>query len=46
MGKSKTGVQGVNFFIAGESFLVINDDALALAIPFFEKHLANKFRAL
>jgi hypothetical protein len=46
MGKSKTGVQGVNFFISGESFLIINDDALTLAIPFFEKHLADKFRAL
>ena len=46
MGKSKAGVQGVNFFLAGESFLIINDDALAIAIPFFEKHLAAKFRAL
>ena len=45
MGKSKSGVQGVNFFIAGESFLIIDDNALAVAIPFFEKHLSSKFRA-
>ena len=46
IGKSKKGVQGVNLWIAGENFLIINDDALALAVPFFEKHLAHKFRAL
>jgi hypothetical protein len=42
MGKSKKGVQGINFGLAGESFLIINDDALKIAIPFFEKHLSNK----
>jgi len=45
MGKSKSGVQGINFFIAGESFLIIDDNALAVAIPFFEKYLTDKFRA-
>jgi hypothetical protein len=39
MGKSKKGVQGLNFGLAGESFLIIKDDALKIAVPFFEKHL-------
>lgn len=46
MGKSKNGVQGINMWISGESFLIIDDDALALAVPFFEKHLTSKFKAL
>jgi hypothetical protein len=44
MGKSKKGVQGLNFGLAGESFLIINDDALKIAIPFFEKHLSKKHK--
>ena len=44
MGKSKNGVQGVNMWIAGESFLIINDEDLSVALPFFEKHLSSKFR--
>jgi len=30
----KKGVQGINFGLAGESFLIINDDALKIAILF------------
>ena len=46
MGKSKKGVQGINMWIAGESFLIIDDNALEIAIPFFEKYLPNKFKPL
>jgi hypothetical protein len=42
MGKSKKGIKGLNFGLAGESFLIINDDALKIAIPFFEKYLSKK----
>jgi len=45
IGKSQTGVPGINLWIAGESFLIISDDALTIAVPFFEMHLASKFRA-
>ena len=44
MGKSKKGVQGVNMWIAGENFLIINDDDLSVAVPFFEKYLSSKFK--
>ena len=44
MGKSKKGVQGVNMWIAGENFLIIKDDDLSVAVPFFEKHLSSKFK--
>jgi len=44
MGKSKKGVQGVNMWIAGENFLIIKDDDLKIAVPFFEKHLSSKFK--
>ena len=46
MGKSKKGVQGINMWIAGESFLIIDDNALEIAIPFFEKYLPTKFKPL
>ena len=42
MGKSKSGIPGINMWIAGESFLIIEDMALAIANPFFEKYLLNK----
>ena len=44
MGESKKGVQGVNMWIAGENFLIIDDDALSMAIPFFTKHLSEIFK--
>ena len=44
MGESKKGVQGVNMWIAGENFLIIDDDALSMAVPFFTKHLSAKFK--
>lgn len=44
MGKSEKGVQGVNMWIAGENFLIINDEHLKIAVPFFEKHLTLKFK--
>ena len=44
MGKSKKGIQGVNMWIAGENFLIINDDDLSVAVPFFEKYLSSKFK--
>ena len=46
MGKSKKGVQGINMWIAGESFLIIDDNALEIAILFFEKYLPTKFKPL
>ncbi len=45
LGKSKKGVDGVNMWIAGENFLIINDDDLSVAIPFFEKYLSYKFKS-
>lgn len=44
MGKSKKGVEGLNMWIAGENFLIIDDDALSMAVPFFTKHLSAKFK--
>ena len=44
IGKSPSGVQGINMWIATESFLVISDEALSIAVPFFEKHLASKYK--
>ncbi len=46
MGKSKNGVQGINMWISGENFLIIEDEALEIAIPFFEKYLSTKFKPL
>lgn len=46
MGKSTKGVQGINMWIAGESFLIIDDNALEIAIPFFDKYLPTKFKPL
>lgn len=45
LGKSKNGVPGINMWIAGENFLIIKDDALAISEPFFEKHLTSMFKA-
>jgi hypothetical protein len=45
LGKSKNGVPGINMWIAGENFLIINDDALSISKPFFEKHLTSLFKA-
>ena len=44
MGKSKKGVEGLNMWIAGENFLIIDDDALSMAVTFFTKHLSAKFK--
>ena len=45
LGKSPSGTPGINMWIAGESFLIINDDALAIAKPFFDLHLSSKKKA-
>ena len=45
LGKSKNGTPGINMWIVGENFLIIKDDALAIAKPFFEKHLTSMFKA-
>ena len=45
LGKSKGGLPGINMWIAGENFLVIKDEALAIAKPFFDKHLSSLFKA-
>ena len=45
LGKSPSGTPGINMWIAGENFLIIKDDALAIATPFFESHLASKKKA-
>jgi len=45
LGKSPSGTPGINMWIAGESFLIIKDDALAIAKPFFESHLLSKKKA-
>ena len=42
LGKSPSGTPGINMWIAGENFLIIKDDALAIATPFFESHLSLK----
>ena len=44
LGKSKNGVPGINMWIAGENFLIIKDDALAISKPFFEKYLLTFFK--
>jgi hypothetical protein len=44
IGKSGKGIQGVNMWIAGENFLIIDDEQLEVALPFFEKHLTLKFK--
>ena len=44
LGKSKKGTLGINMWIAGESFLIIDDEALDIAHPFFEKNLLSKKR--
>ena len=44
-GKSEGGAKGINMWIAGENFLIISDDALEIARPFFSEHLAQKFRS-
>lgn len=41
MGKSTNGEQGINFWVAGECFLIIDDDQLSISVPFFTKHLGN-----
>jgi hypothetical protein len=42
LGKSPSGTPGINMWIAGESFLIISDEALAIATPFFESQLLSK----
>jgi hypothetical protein len=42
MGKSKNGIRGINMWLAGENFLIIDDTALEIAYPFFEKNLISK----
>ena len=44
MGKSKNGTRGINMWLAGESFLIIDDTALEIAYPFFETNLLSKKR--
>ncbi len=44
LGKSPKGIPGINMWIAGENFLIINDEALKIAEPFFKTHLAAKFK--
>jgi hypothetical protein len=39
MGKSENGKLGINMWVAGESFLIIEDSALEIAQPFFETWL-------
>ena len=43
MGKSSAGVKGVNFWVAGENFMILDDEALTMAVPFFENNLSAKF---
>jgi hypothetical protein len=45
LGKSPSGTLGINMWIAGESFLIIKDDALEIAKPFFESLLLFKKKA-
>ena len=45
LGKSPSGTPGINMWIAGESFLIIKDDALEIAKPFFESLLLFKKKA-
>ena len=46
LGKSPKGTPGINMWIAGENFLIISDEALEIAEPFFQKHLSAKFKPL
>ena len=38
------GKQRINMWIAGESFIILDDDALSIATRFFEKHLKHLYR--
>jgi hypothetical protein len=40
----KTGITGISMMVAGESFWIIDPDAISVAMPFFKKHLSAKYK--